>query len=88
MGEDLILVKNAACVNIFNSLYVSLVTVGISSFALLLAMCCMVCSGVRQYKQLEKLKAKQYWEEVVKRQRQNENPDIYHAMPSINYPDA
>lgn len=80
MGEDLILLKNTACVNIFNALYVSLVTVGISSFALLLAMCCMVCAGVRQYKQVEKLKLDQHRVETVRRKRHNEYPDAYHAI--------
>lgn len=89
IGEDLVLLKNTACVNIFNALYISLVTVGISSFALLLAMCCMVCAGVRQYKQVGKLQSEQHRLEEIGQRREDEDPesagDVYHA---INYPDA
>lgn len=51
LGEDLVRVKEALCINVFNGLFVSLVTVGLSAFSLLLSMCCIVCTGVRYYKQ-------------------------------------
>jgi hypothetical protein len=54
IGEDIILMKNTVCVSLFNSLYFLFVTIGTSSFALLFSMCCIVCSGVRHYKQSQK----------------------------------
>jgi hypothetical protein len=54
LGEDLVLAKNTFCVTMFNSFYFLFVTIGTSSFALLFGLCCIVCSGVRHYKQNEK----------------------------------
>lgn len=51
LGEDIVLTKNTVCVSLFNSFYFLFVTIGTSSFALLFSMCCIVCSGVRHYKQ-------------------------------------
>jgi hypothetical protein len=51
IGEDLITTKNTVCVSLFNSLYYLFITIGTASFALLFSMCCIVCSGVRHYKQ-------------------------------------
>ena len=53
LGDDTILFKNTICVTLFNSLFFMFVTIGTSSFALLFSMCCIVCSGVRHYKQAE-----------------------------------
>jgi hypothetical protein len=58
MGEDLVLTKNSLCVSMFNSFFFLFVTIGTASFALLFSMCCIVCTGVRHFKQDEKNKAK------------------------------
>jgi hypothetical protein len=51
IGDDLNITMNTVCVSLFNSLYFLFVTIGTASFALLFSMCCIVCSGVRHYKQ-------------------------------------
>lgn len=51
MGEDIVVAKNTVCVSFFNSLFFLLVTMGTSSFALLFALCCITCTGVRHHKQ-------------------------------------
>jgi hypothetical protein len=51
IGQDLQLTVNTVCVTLFNSLYFLFMTIGTASFALLFSMCCIVCSGVRHYKQ-------------------------------------
>lgn len=54
IGEDIVLTKNTLCVSLFNSFYFLFVTIGTSSIAFLFSMCCIVCSGVRHYKQSQK----------------------------------
>lgn len=51
LGEDIVNAKNTVCVSLFNSIFFLLVTIGTTSFALLFALCCIVCTGVRHYKQ-------------------------------------
>jgi hypothetical protein len=56
VGEDLVLAKDTICVTMFNSLYYLFLTMSIGSYSLLFSLCCIVCSGVRHYKQNEKKK--------------------------------
>lgn len=58
IGEDLKLTKNTICVTLFNSFYFLFMTIGCASFALLFSMCCIVCTGVRHYKQSQKKNGK------------------------------
>lgn len=51
LGDDIITAKNTVCVSLFNSIFFLLVTMGTTSFALLFGLCCIVCTGVRHYKQ-------------------------------------
>lgn len=51
LGEDIVNAKNTICVSLFNSVFFLLVTMGTTSFALLFALCCITCTGVRHYKQ-------------------------------------
>lgn len=67
IGEDLQRIRDTLCINVFNGLFVSLVTVGLSAFGLLLSMCCIVCTGVRYYKQSEMIKANE--EKELKKSR-------------------
>lgn len=49
LGEDIVNAKNTICVSLFNSIFFLLVTIGTTSFALLFALCCIVCTGVRHH---------------------------------------
>ena len=51
LGEDIVNAKDTICVTFFNSIFFLLVTIGTTSFGLLFALCCIVCTGVRHYKQ-------------------------------------
>lgn len=51
IGEDVINAKDTICVSLFNSFFFLFVTVGTTSFAFLFALCCIVCTGVRNFKQ-------------------------------------
>ncbi len=39
----------------FNTFFVSRLTLGIAAFGILFAMCCTVCSGVRHFKHSERM---------------------------------
>ena len=54
IGEDINLVVSTLCVSNFNTLYITRLVMGISSFGILFALCCIVCSGVRHYKHSER----------------------------------
>ena len=54
IGEDLSLMVSSICVSNFNTLYITRLLMGISSFGILFALCCIVCSGVRHYKHSER----------------------------------
>ena len=51
LGEDIVVAKDTVCVSFFNSIFFLLLTVGLTSFAFLFALCCITCTGVRHYKQ-------------------------------------
>ncbi len=46
-GEDFIRINNSLCVSMFNVFYSSRLILGVASYGILFAMCCIVCSGVR-----------------------------------------
>ena len=54
IGEGLDLMVSSICVSNFNTLYITRLLMGISSFGILFALCCIVCSGVRHYKHSER----------------------------------
>lgn len=49
-GEDIVRVINTTCVRFFNTTYLARLTLGISAFGILFAMCCSICTGVRHFK--------------------------------------
>lgn len=49
-GEDFNVLVKTICVQFFNTTYLSRLTLGITAFGILFAMCCSVCTGVRHYK--------------------------------------
>ena len=53
-GENANRVVNAFCARTFVAFYYLRLTMGISAFGILFAMCCSVCSGVRHYKHGER----------------------------------
>ena len=53
-GEDLELLINTFCARFFNVFYFLRLATGILSFAILFAMCCSVCAGVRHFKHAER----------------------------------
>jgi hypothetical protein len=50
IGQDLNNFVSTICVSNFITIYITRQLMGISSFAILFALCCIVCSGVRHYK--------------------------------------
>jgi hypothetical protein len=49
LSEDGVNAKESLCITSFNRIYFTLITVGILSFSLFLALCCIVCFNVRHY---------------------------------------
>jgi hypothetical protein len=58
-GEDFQTFQNVICGSFYNSIYTIRLTFGIAAWGLLFAMCCTVCSGVRHFKQIGKVKGNQ-----------------------------
>jgi hypothetical protein len=54
IGEDIQLFVSTLCVSNFNTVYLTRLIMGISSFGILFALCCIVCSGVRHFKHSER----------------------------------
>jgi hypothetical protein len=54
IGEDIKLFVSTLCVSNFNTFYLTRLIMGISSFGILFALCCIVCSGVRHFKHSER----------------------------------
>ena len=54
IGEDLQTMVSSVCVSNFNTLYITRLLMGITAFAIVFAMCCIVCSGVRHFKHSER----------------------------------
>lgn len=50
IGEDIETLVSSICISNFNTLYLTRLVAGISSFGILFALCCIVCSGVRHFK--------------------------------------
>merc|ERR1711974_268744 len=50
IGEDIVTFVNSVCVTNFNTIYLTRLVMGISSFGILFSLCCIVCSGVRHFK--------------------------------------
>lgn len=49
LSEDGVAAKESLCITSFNRIYFTLITVGILSFSLFLALCCIICFNVRHY---------------------------------------
>lgn len=58
-GEDFATFQNVICGSFYNNIYTIRLTFGIAAWGLLFAMCCTVCSGVRHFKQIGKVKGNQ-----------------------------
>jgi len=50
IGEDIKTFVSTFCVSNFNTVYLTRLVMGISSFGILFSLCCIVCSGVRHFK--------------------------------------
>lgn len=48
--------QNVICGSFYNNMYIIRLTFGISAWGILFAMCCIVCTGVRHFKQVDKMK--------------------------------
>jgi hypothetical protein len=55
-GEDFELFKNVICGSFYNNLFLIRLTLGIAGWGILFSMCCIVCTGVRHFKQIDKMK--------------------------------
>lgn len=55
-GEDFVTFQNVICSNFYNNLYSMRITFGIAAWGILFVMFCTVCSGVRHFKQVDKVK--------------------------------
>jgi hypothetical protein len=44
------------CGSFYNNMYIIRLTFGIVAWGILFVLCCTVCSGVRHFKQVDKLK--------------------------------
>lgn len=55
-GEDFVNFQNTICGSFYNNMYIIRLTFGICAWGVLFVLCCSVCSGVRHFKQVEKLK--------------------------------
>jgi hypothetical protein len=51
IGEDINDLLNTLCVSNFNTIYLTRLVMGIPSFGILFALCCIICSGRRHQKQ-------------------------------------
>ncbi len=49
-GEGAVRITDTLCSSLFNTFYLSRLIMGIASYGILFAICCIVCSGVRHYK--------------------------------------
>lgn len=54
IGQDISTFVSTICVSNFNTVYLTRLIMGISSFGILFALCCIVCSGVRHFKHSER----------------------------------
>ena len=50
-GQDFVTFQNVICGSFFTNIYLIRLTFGIASWGILFSMCCIVCTGVRHYKQ-------------------------------------
>ena len=55
-GEDFEMFKNVICGSFYNNLFLIRLTLGIAGWGILFSMCCIVCTGVRHFKQVDKMK--------------------------------
>lgn len=55
LGEDLNLMSNTICTKFFITFYYLRLTLGLSAFGILFALCCTTCSGVRAFKHSARL---------------------------------
>ena len=55
-GEDFVNMQNVICGSFYNNIYIIRLTFGIAAWGILFAMCCTVCTGVRHFKQVDKMK--------------------------------
>ena len=58
-GEDFVAFQNVICGSFYNNVYTIRIVFGIAAWGILFAMCCTVCSGVRHFKQIGKVKGNQ-----------------------------
>lgn len=54
-GEDFQRFQKVICGKFYNNLYNLRLTIGISAFGILFSLCCIVCTGVRHFKHMERL---------------------------------
>ncbi len=55
-GEDFVTFQNVICGSFYNNMFMIRLTFGIAAWGILFSMCCIVCTGVRHFKQIDKLK--------------------------------
>lgn len=55
-GEDFVRFQEVICGKFYSNMYNLRLTVGISAFGILFALCCIVCTGVRHFKHMEREK--------------------------------
>jgi hypothetical protein len=58
-GQDFVTFQNVICGSFYNNVYTIRLTFGIAAWGILFIMCCTVCSGVRHFKQIGKVKGNQ-----------------------------
>lgn len=44
------------CGSLYNNMFMIRMTFGLAGWGILFGMCCIVCTGVRHYKQVDKMK--------------------------------
>jgi hypothetical protein len=52
MGDDVNLILDTFCTQLFNTIFSLRLCLGIAAFGILFAMCCSTCSGIRHFHQL------------------------------------
>ena len=55
-GEDFVRFQDVLCGKFFSNMYNLLITIGMAAFSMLLMLCCIVCTGVRHFKHMERQK--------------------------------
>jgi small basic protein len=53
-GQDFVTFQNVICGSFYNNMYTIRLTFGIASWGILFSLCCIVCSGVRHFKNMNR----------------------------------